>query len=273
MLRMMDLGELSGNLLLYGGPYSNFQATKTLLDTADRLGIGPQNRICTGDVLAYCAGVKETLALMRRRGGAVLAGNCEVQLGQGAGDCGCGFATGSLCSSLSESWYRHASALLSGDDRRWLASRPDRISFRHAGRRYVVIHGGAREVSRFLWPVSDEVEFASEIKYLQGEAGAFDAVIAGHCGIAFERRIGAVRWINPGAVGMPANDGCPDTRYAILSDGSLRLKRLSYDPATTIKQMQAAGLTQGYDRCLKTGVWPSQEVLPDALKRRAVPAP
>ena len=264
---LQDLGELTGTVLLYGGPYSNLQATRALFERAEALGIAPGRRICTGDVLAYCADVRATLDLVRKQGGAVVAGNCEIQLGQGADDCACGFDPASRCAALSLRWYAHADAALGPEDRRWLAARPDRVIFIHRGRRYVVIHGGASDVSRFLWPVSDEADFAAEIALLREELGPVDAVIAGHCGIPFRRRIGGVDWINPGVIGMPANDGSAETRFALLDESGPRLQRLSYDSEGARAAMRRAGLTQGYDACLSSGIWPSQDVLPDTLRR------
>lgn len=49
-----DLGDLDGPVLVFGGPYSNLQATRALIARADQLGVPSQNLICTGDVVAYC---------------------------------------------------------------------------------------------------------------------------------------------------------------------------------------------------------------------------
>ena len=42
-----------GPLLVFGGPYSNLQATRAVLDEAARRGIPAERVICTGDVVAY----------------------------------------------------------------------------------------------------------------------------------------------------------------------------------------------------------------------------
>ena len=36
-----------------------------------------------------------------------------------------------------------------------------------------------------------------------------DGVIGGHCGLPFTKVVGDRLWHNPGAIGMPANDGTP----------------------------------------------------------------
>lgn len=45
---------------------------------------------------------------------------------------------------------------------------------------------------------------------------------------------------------------------------------LFYDHTAAQGAMQAAGLIQVYDAALMTGYWPSEEVLPPALRRAAV---
>ena len=92
-------------------------------------------------------------------------------------------------------------------------------------------------------------------------------MICGHSGLAFERVIDGVSWINAGAVGMPPHDGRSQTRYCILGDQGARFERLEYDVVGAVRAMELAGLTQGYDKTLTTGIWPSEDVLPAQLRR------
>jgi predicted phosphodiesterase len=267
MVKIRDLGVLEGDVLLFGGPYSNLQALRALMDWADRAQIPSARRICTGDVVAYCGDPLASIALMQKSGAPVVAGNCEIQLAQSAEDCGCGFKDGTLCSSLSVDWYNHANARLSAADRAWLGACPDRLTFRHNDKRYVVIHGGAGDVSRFIWPITPEDDFWHEISLLQEEIGAFDGVIAGHCGIAFERRVDGFHWINAGSIGMPPHDGQPETAFVVLGQDGPRFERLAYDVDGAVKAMERAGLQQGYQDSLRSGYWPSEDVLPKAMRR------
>ncbi len=265
--KLRDLGELRGDVLLFGGPYSNLQASHALLAEARALGIGPERRICTGDVIAYCANPAETLALWRQNA-QITAGNCERQIAAGADDCGCGFAPGSVCEVSSRAWFPHARAAISPQARRALDALPDVTLFVHRDRRYAVIHGGFSDVARYLWPVSPAQAFQQEIDLLQALAGPLDGVIAGHCGIAFERRIGAVHWINAGVIGMPPNDGTRQGEYAVLGRDGLRFARLDYDADGARAAMIRAGLTQGYEQALITGWWPSEDILPPEMRRQ-----
>ena len=267
--RVQDLGALTGDVLLFGGAYSNLQATEAMLAEAESLGIPVENRIFTGDAIAYCGNPLQTWDLVAREAAVCVAGNCERQLETDAADCGCGFEEGSTCDALSDGWYGFARARVAGDKdlQAAFAACPDMAVFSHHGLRYVVIHGGATDRARFLWPASTPSDFTQEIDAIQSMIGPVDGVISGHSGIAFERQIGRVHWINAGAIGMPPHDGRPMTRYAVLSDDDVRIHRLSYDATAARQAMEAAGLIQGYHLSLTTGVWPSEDVLPVALRR------
>lgn len=264
---VQDLGALRGDLLIFGGPYSNVQATKALIDAADAHGIARDHCLCTGDVVAYCADPSATLGRIRAFGCPVVAGNCERQLAQGALDCGCGFDEGSACDLLSIGWYAYADARVSTEDRAWMAGLPDVITFQHQGLRFVVIHGGVRDISRFLWPASPVEEFVDEIRALEDVIGRVDVVLAGHSGLAFARDIGRHRWINAGVIGMPPHDGRAQTRYAVISGQGVTFHRLSYDAEGAAAAMEAGGLTQGYHTALRSGIWPNEDVLPVEMRR------
>jgi len=260
-LVVLDLPS-SAPVLVFGGPYSNLAATRAVRARAGELGIPPHHVICTGDVVAYCAEPDETARLVRDWGCRVVQGNCEQQLAACAEDCGCGFEQGTTCDLLSKGWYPYASARVGADLRAWMGALPPSLHFRYAGRTFHVIHGGTRDVSRFV--------FASARDVLADELAATSAeiVVAGHAGLPFIARVGARTWFNPGVVGMPANDGTPDVWYGLIeaSTGELRLSthRLRYDSQSAAGAMRRAGHANGYARALVTGLWPSLDILPPA---------
>ena len=261
-----NLGVIDGPVLLFGGPYSNLQATQALLARAADLGIADQHVICTGDVVAYCGDPVATVAALRARDIVVVAGNCEQQLGQGALECGCGFEKGTTCDLLSAGWFSVADQCVGAQDRAWMAACPDVVSFYHQGARYGVIHGGVSDVARFIWPTTPDAVLEAEWALLEAQIGPVDTVIAGHCGIPFLRRTQHGRWINAGAVGMPPHDGAQQTRYAVLDGGDVLFHHLRYDVEGAFSAMVAAGLTQGYHTALRSGYWPSEDVLPEDLR-------
>lgn len=70
-----------GPVLFFGGCYSNLEATVALRGEAARLGIRPDNIVCTGDVVAYCADPVATVEAICDWGVHVIMGNCEESLG------------------------------------------------------------------------------------------------------------------------------------------------------------------------------------------------
>lgn len=264
-----DLGTLDDTVLLFGGPYSNAQATSALLAAAQALGISSERLICTGDVVAYCGAPRKTVDLIRSAGAVVVAGNCEKQLGQRALDCGCGFQAGTTCDLLSNSWYKFAQSRMRDADCVWMNACPDILSFRHHGKRYAVIHRGVSDIARFIWEASSTEVYEEEGRLLEQAIGPVDAVIAGHSGIPFKRATPQGHWINVGAIGMPPHDGSSQTRFATLGAGAVTFHGLEYDVASAQAEMRAAGLTQGYEKALATGYWPSEDVLPPESRVRS----
>lgn len=265
-MKHRDLGVLEGDVLLFGGPYGNLQATEAVLAQARTRGIAADHVICTGDVVAYCGAPVATVAAMRAAGCTVLAGNCEVQLAQDAGDCGCGSENGTTCDRLSVAWYAFARGQLDADARAWMGGLPDVLSFIHLGKRYGVLHGGATDVARFVWESDDAAVFDTEWHALEAVTGPVNAVIAGHSGLPFVRETARGRWLNAGVIGMPPHDGAVASRFAVLSGGEYRIETLDYDVAGAVADMQAANLPVDYALALQSGYWPSEDVLPAALR-------
>ncbi|GGB08110.1 metallophosphoesterase family protein [Allosediminivita pacifica] len=268
-MRVFDLGPRHGPMLAFGGPYSNLHALRAMRGLARAENFDKKSVICTGDVVAYGSQPRECVAEMRKWGITCVAGNCELQLAAGADSCGCGFTAGSLCDALSAGWYGYANDTLTEVERTWMAACPDLVVFTMGGRRYVVLHGGASAVAEFLWHDSPVSAFAQEVAMLEDVLGGpIDAVIAGHSGVPFRRRVAGVDWINAGVIGMPAHDGTAATRFAVIHPtGDVDQRELLYDAQAAHDHMVAKGLTQGYHTALLSGWWPSEDVLPHSLRR------
>jgi len=253
--------QASKPLLLFGGNYSNLQATQALLVEAECLGIPSDQIICTGDVVAYAADPAATVDLVRRAGIHVVMGNCEESLGINAADCGCGFASGSACDLLSVAWYAHADAMLDPDARSWMRGLPRRLDIEMGDRRLAVIHGSPRSINQFVFASAA----ADELRDLIAYTGC-DGIIGGHCGIPFTRVVDGLLWHNPGAIGVPANDGTPRGWFSTLrplNDGiEIRHCPLEYDHGAAADGMRKAGLPAGYANAMASGLWPSTDVLP-----------
>jgi len=254
--------KIAGPLLVFGGPYSNLEATEAILAEACRRGIPPGNVVCTGDLAAYCADPQGVIDLLRRSGIRIVMGNCEESLAAQAAECGCGFAEDSACAAFSGQWYSYAHGNVDAESRFWMGSLPRQLEFEINGRSLVVVHGGVTSINRFV--------FASDNEAIDEEliASGCDGVIAGHCGLPFTRESGGHLWHNAGVVGMPANDGTPRVWFSVLtpSDGGILVEHpaLEYDHASAAAKMRQRGLPEGYAAALETGLWPSCDILPPA---------
>jgi len=64
---------------------------------------------------------------------------------------------------------------------------PERIVFTRRGERFAVLHGGATDISRFIWPVTKDAEIAAEIATLTDQVGKVGHIVARHSGIPMQR--------------------------------------------------------------------------------------
>lgn len=259
------LGSYTDPVLVFGGPYSNAQATEALLGVAARKGIAPENIICTGDVVAYAGDPALTTDMIMRSGMHVLMGNCEESFGFDGEDCGCGFDEGSACDVLSRQWYAHANRQLNETHRRWMRQLPRQIRFELAGFELAVIHGGVTDISRWIFESSSAKTKMSEIREVE-KSGNVDIVIGGHCGLPFADDLGDMLWLNAGVIGMPANDGTARTWYMVLSPKQggveVKLHALDYDHQSAARRMTEQNFAGAYAETLTSGFWPNMDVLP-----------
>ena len=267
---MSDIPLVAGPVLLFGGPYSNLQATQAMHQVCQEREIPPRNIICNGDTVAYCANPEETVSFIRDWGIHVVMGNCEESIGNQQDDCGCGFDEGSTCSVLSVEWYDYTMRRVSRENARWMKDLPRTLRFRLHDKSFTVIHGGVANISEFVFASSDNDKKRHDIEALDCQC-----IIGGHCGIPFGQRINdpsdtngsPVFWLNTGVIGMPANDGTTDGWYMIIGDSPSGLTatwhRLCYDSNQPVQAMQAEQLCAPYQQGLVSGLWPSMDILPD----------
>lgn len=263
----MDLGTLQGDVLVFGGNYSNLQATQALQQQALQRNIPPERVICTGDIVAYCAQPEETVQLIRDWKIPVVMGNCEESLALDAEDCGCGFEAGTACAVLSDSWFRFSRSKVSAASKAWMRELPRTLAFELGDKRFQVVHGGVNSINRFIFASMPDQVFEQELADVE-----VDVVIGGHAGLPFARRYEQQYWLNAGVIGMPANNASPDTWYMVLSEiaGQVQVSwhELNYDAATAQTIMHAEGQNNAYAKALLSGLWPSLDVLPEAEQQQ-----
>jgi predicted phosphodiesterase len=256
-----NIGLLKGKILVFGGVYSNLQALEAIKNLAFADAIPPENIICTGDIVAYCAQPKECIELIKNWGIHCIAGNVELNLVNDIDDCGCNFEDGSRCDTFSRQWYPYLKSQMKQDDIDWLATVPQFISMTFADKKIAVLHGSYYNTSEFVFKSTNW-----EVKQQNFDALKADVILAGHCGLPFSDENKGKLWLNAGVIGMPANDGTPRVWYAILNeiDGfNFEIKELNYDFEKASKLMEGKPLPQTYQKTLKTGIWDNCEILPD----------
>ncbi len=295
-----SLGVLTGPVLIFGGAYSNFDALQALRAEADRRGIPASNVICCGDTPGYCAEPQECLDLLEDWGCPAIAGNVETNLVNGTDDCGCGFGDGSRCDMFAKLWYTYAAKNVAERNLTFMAKMPDVLRFEYAGKKVAVLHGSPDHQSEFVWRSTD-----AEKKAAWGAAAGADIVVGGHSGLPFAEVIHSsadpnptptpprgegtssnlqpatcnlqlatcnLLWLNAGVIGMPANDGTPETWFLTLNDANgldFNFHRLSYDHrAAKAKMIEDRRLPVSYAATLTTGIWDNTEIMPTAEEKR-----
>ena len=257
-----DIGQLSGKVLIFGGAYSNLQALEALREVATSEGISPNNTICTGDVVAYCAQPEETVQTMRDWGVHCILGNVEIQLRDDKDDCGCDFSSGSRCDIFSRQWYPYAKEKLSESSLSWMKTLPDFIILKMAGRKGLVVHGSHSETAEYIFGSTPWA-----VKQASFDSTNTSFVLSGHSGLPFSEENDGNLWLNAGVIGMPANDGTARVWYSILNEEDGRLKHshhaMEYDNTKAYELMTFNNLPPQYAKTLMTGIWDNCEILPE----------
>ena len=83
----------------------------------------------------------------------------------------------------------------------------------------MVVHGSYFNISEFIFKSSPWA--VKEPNFTETNA---DLVISGHCGLPFSETHDNKTWINPGVIGMPANNGNTAVWYAILEEVNGEIK-------------------------------------------------
>lgn len=149
-----------------------------------------------------------------------------------------------------------------------MRSLPRRVDLEVGGRRLAVVHATPERINEFVFAGSEAAVFKRQIA-LSGAEG----VVGGHCGMPFTR-VGADGglWHNPGAIGMPANDGTARGWFSVVEPhgSGLRLHHcaLHYDSKSAAGAMRGAGLPEAYAAALENGLWPDCDAMPQTDRVR-----
>ncbi|HEV8079151.1 MAG TPA: metallophosphoesterase family protein [Chitinophagaceae bacterium] len=255
------LGKIEGKLLFFGGVYSNLQALQSLKKWAEENNFLPQNIFCTGDILGYCAQPLECISLVKDWGIHSIAGNVESQVRNNEVDCGCEFESGGRCDLFSKNWYSYIQSKMDLPSKIWLNTLPHHIQFNYGKDKLTIVHGSWFHTSEFIF---NSTEWSVKKNNFDGSDSTI--IIAGHCGLPFIHQLEQYSWLNPGVIGMPANDGTSKVWFATaeIKDEKFtcQFHHLEYDYKTAKKLMIENKLPISYAETLETGIWDNCEILP-----------
>jgi alkylhydroperoxidase/carboxymuconolactone decarboxylase family protein len=142
---------------------------------------------------------------------------------------------------------------------------PEYVSFDYGNKKVMVVHGNFGNTSEFVFKSN-----ATESKERCFQETKSDIVVAGHCGLPFHQPIKDSVWLNPGVIGMPANDGTPRVWYMIMdivaNEVTYTHHSFEYDAETAQKLMYKNHLPEAYGDTLTSGIWDNMEILPEIEK-------
>lgn len=219
--------------------HANWEALQVVL--ADAKAMNCTHYACLGDVVGYNANPKECLDLVREMGMPCVKGNHDE-----------------YCSSETdlEGFNPHAAEAinwtrdqLTPDDRKWLRD----LRYIRLVASFSIVHATLDGPQRWGY-VFEKLAAAASFTYQNTSVCFFghthvpvafirDAMVRGGTYSKFKTEPGKKYFVNVGSVGQP-RDGDPRAAYVVydLDEGSIELRRLDYDIATTQQKILAAGL-------------------------------
>lgn len=222
-MRLLVISDVHGNLPALNAILNNVQSVEGV--------------ICSGDLAGYYPYVNEVIETVLSMDNLIcVKGNHDhVLLDEGA-------TTGSGSADLAIGIQRK---MITDENKRRLASLPEKKEFVIEGRRCLLFHGSPAD------PLSGRDAF--------WEKGLNDGIyIFGHSHTPFLKEDAGRRWlvVNPGSSGMP-RDGDPRASCAVLdtANWSVAFHRFGYPMAGVAERCRAVGLPENFIKTLEAGRW------------------
>ncbi|MDB6053698.1 MAG: Phosphodiesterase [Verrucomicrobiales bacterium] len=221
--------------------HANLEALQVVLE--DSKAQNCTHYACLGDVVGYNANPKECLDIIRSSNMPCVKGNhdeyCSTEEGLE------GF---NPHAAEAVEWTRQQ---LSEEDRKWLRD----LKYIRLVSSFSIVHATLDVPQRWGY-VFDKLAAAASFTYQNTSVCFFghthvpvafirDSVVRGGTYSKFKVEPGRKYFVNVGSVGQ-SRDGVPKATYVIydMVEGSIELRRLDYDMATTQAKIRAAGLPE-----------------------------
>ena len=214
-----------------------------------------------GDLVGYAPWPNETVALLRERGIAGVAGNYDSTTATDYRHCGCRYEDPRQeeLSHISYDWTRrHCSA----ETKRLLGALPFRIDVRPrgghlAGPTLILVHG-TPTLNTLYWTEDRPDSFCLKMAQAAG-ARAGDVIAFGHTHRPWHREVEGIHFVNTGSVGRP-KDGDWRAGYVLLDIGDrdtrVEFARVEYDVERAARAIIASELPNEFANYLRTGGQP-----------------
>lgn len=215
-----------------------------------------------GDLVGYAPWPNETVALLRGRGIAGVAGNYDSTTATDYRHCGCRYEDPRQeeLSHLSYAWTReHCVA----ETKHFLAGLPFRIDLRPlgghtAGPTVRLLHGNQTLNTVYLFEERPD-DFLVKMGSAMG-ARTGDVVCFGHTHLPWHRVVEGIHYVNTGSVGRP-KDGDWRAGYALLDvgggDARVELVRVEYDVERAARAILESTLPDELAEFLRSGGKPA----------------
>ena len=219
--------------------HGNLEALQVVLEDCKNQKV--THYACLGDVVGYNANPKECLDIIRNMGMPIVKGNHDEY-------CSSDMELDGFNAHAAEavSWTRKQ---LNEEDRKWLRE----FKYLRLVASFTIVHATLDGPQRWGY-VFDKLHAAASFTYQNTSVCFFghthvpvafirDSVVRGGTYSKFKVEPGKKYFVNVGSVGQ-SRDGVPKATYVIydLIDGSIELRRLDYDMATTQRKILEAGL-------------------------------
>ena len=185
--------------------------------------------ICLGDLVGYGPAPNEVIRFVKKHALVAIRGNHDNALALDV-DCQCAPPN----KALAEATLAYHRTILEGENLDWLRTLPTSAEFKIDGYRFAAIHATPRDqlYGYEITPDLPDDQLRGEIEGVKA-----DFILLGHTHLPMVRGIGSRVVVNPGSVGQP-RDGIPEASYAIIEDGTVELKRCTYDLRRTVAALR-----------------------------------
>ena len=241
--------------------HANFPALRAVLDDiAKRPDVDATYHL--GDLVGYAPWPNETVALLRERGIAGVAGNYDSTTATDYKHCGCRYEDPrqEALAHLSYDWTRkHCTP----ETKRFLGELPFRLDLRPAGGHLsgptVILVHGTPTLNTLYWTEDRPDTFSLTMARTAG-ARAGDVIAFGHTHQPWHRVVEGIHFVNAGSVGRP-KDGDWRAAYVLLDVGEgeprVEVVRVEYDVERAARAILASELPDDFAQYLRSGGRPA----------------